>query len=201
LVPFLIFTIMKQHWVMDYETLSNCFAAVFIDVKSDEQEIFVIHKLRNDIDNFIYFLERNILYNEWHVSFNGLGFDGQITEYILRDKEQLQQMDPEEVAKWIYTKAQYIIGKQNAKEFLDFSPRDLKVKQLDVFKLNHWDNPAKRSSLKWIQYTMDWFNIKDMPIHHSTEITKQEEIDQVIKYCINDVESTKKIMNLSKSQI
>ena len=108
---------MKQHWVMDYETLSNCFAAVFIDVKSDEQEIFVIHKLRNDIDNFIYFLERNILYNEWHVSFNGLGFDGQITEYILRDKEQLQQMDPEEVAKWIYTKAQYIIGKQNAKEF------------------------------------------------------------------------------------
>ena len=58
---------------MDYETLSNCFAAVFIDVKSDEQEIFVIHKLRNDIDNFIYFLERNILYNEWHVSFKWSG--------------------------------------------------------------------------------------------------------------------------------
>ena len=91
--------------------------------------------------------------------------------------------------------------KTKCKRVLDFSPRDLKIKQLDVFKLNHWDNPAKRSSLKWIQYTMDWFNIKDMPIHHSTEITKQEEIDQVIKYCINDVESTKKIMNLSKSQI
>ena len=192
---------MKQHWVMDYETLSNCFVAVFIDVKSDDQETFVIHKLKNDIDNFIYFLERNILYNEWHVSFNGLGFDGHITEYILRDKEQLQQLEGEDIAKWIYGKAQYIIGKQNAKEFLDFSPRDLQVKQLDVFKLNHWDNAAKRSSLKWIQYTMDWSNIKDMPIHHSTEITTQEEIDQIIKYCINDVESTKKIMNLSKSQI
>ena len=41
---------MRQHWVMDYETLSNCFAAVFIDIKSDNQEIFVIHKLKEEFD-------------------------------------------------------------------------------------------------------------------------------------------------------
>ncbi len=27
---------MRTHWVMDYETLSNCFIAVFQDVKSDD---------------------------------------------------------------------------------------------------------------------------------------------------------------------
>jgi hypothetical protein len=77
----------------------------------------------------------------------------------------------------------------------------MKIKQLDVFKLNHWDNPAKRSSLKWIQFSMDWYNVRDMPIHHSTYITTQEEIETITTYCVNDVRSTKQIMLLSKEQI
>ena len=77
----------------------------------------------------------------------------------------------------------------------------MKIGQIDVFKLHHWDNPAKRSSLKWIQYSMDWENILDMPIHHETEITTQEQINTILEYCINDVRSTKEIYNRSKSQI
>jgi len=69
----------RQHWVMDYETLSNCFVAVFESVKSTHTEVFVVHDLQNDIDELILFLERNRDYDEWHVSFNGLGFDSQIT--------------------------------------------------------------------------------------------------------------------------
>ena len=194
---------MKTHWVMDFETLSNCFIAVFESIKKEEAErkIFVCHKTQNDIEEFMAFLERNIALNEWHVSFNGLGFDSQITEYFLRSKDDLLHQDGEYIARFAYDKAQTIIRKQNEDEFLEFSPRDLHIKQVDVFKLNHWDNPAKRSSLKWIQFSMDWKNIKDMPIHHSTEIKTKAEIDQVIDYCINDVLSTKAIMYLSKSQI
>jgi hypothetical protein len=58
----------------------------------------------------------------------------------------------------------------------------------------------QRSSLKWIQYTMDWHNIMDMPIHHTTEVTA-DQIPEIIKYCKNDVKSTKQIMMLSKSNI
>jgi hypothetical protein len=47
---------------------------------------------------------------------------------------------------------------------------------------------------------MDWKNIIDMPIHHSSMI-KADQIDSIITYCINDVKSTKQIMKLSKSQI
>jgi hypothetical protein len=191
---------MRTHWVMDYETLSNCFIAVFEDIKSEDQEIFVIHKSKNQIIEFIGFLERNIALNEWHVSFNGLGFDSQVTEYFLRGKEQLMELDGDEIAAFIYDKVQGIIRRQNEGEFLEFSPRDLQIRQVDVFKLNHWDNPAKRSSLKWIQFSMDWKNIIDMPIHHSTEI-KAEQIPDIITYCINDVKSTKQIMHLSKEQI
>ena len=191
---------MRQHYVMDYETLSNCFIGVFEGVKSEEPIIFTIHESRNDILELVTFLERNIAYKEWHVSFNGLGFDSQITEHILRNKEQLLEQSGDTIARFIYRKAQDVINRSNNGEFQEYSPRDLSIQQLDVFKLNHWDNNAKRSSLKWIQYTMDWHNIIDMPIHHTTEVTA-DQIPDIIRYCINDVKSTKKIMYLCKDQI
>ena len=194
-------TLDRQHWVMDFETLSNCFIACFESVSSDHKEVFVVHDLRNDIVEFISFLHRNIDLNEWHVSFNGIGFDSQITEHILRNEDMLVELPAREIAAWIYVKAQDIIQRQNEDKFLEFSPWDIQINQVDVFKLNHWDNPAKRSSLKWIQYTMDWENIMDMPIHHSTEIKTLDQINDIIYYCHNDVSSTKKIMQLSKSQI
>jgi len=191
---------MRTHYVMDFETLSNCFIAVFEEIKSDHQEIFVIHESRNDIQDLVHFLNKNKNQDEWHVSFNGLGFDSQITEYILRNQDHLIHGTGDSIARYLYGKAQNIIQRQNAGEFLEFSPRDLQIRQVDVFKLNHWDNPAKKSSLKWIQYTMDWKNIIDMPIHHTTAVVKAQ-IPEIIKYCINDVKSTKQIMFLSKEQI
>ncbi len=191
----------RTHWVMDYETLLNCFVAVFEDVKSKDREIFVIHKERNECLEFITFLERNILLEEWHVSFNGIGFDAQVTEHILENKDQLLEMSGEEVALFIYAKAQDTIQRSSEGEWAVFAPWTLQIKQVDVFKLNHWDNAAKRTSLKWAQFSMDWQNIQDMPIHHSTEIKTLKQIDSIIGYCINDVASTKAIMYRSKKQI
>ena len=191
---------MKTHYVMDYETLSNCFVACFEDVKSEKQEIFVCHESKNDIEALVNFLKKNIHLGEWHISFNGLGFDSQITEYILREKEYLLKKDGDFIAKFLYQKAQQVIYKTRNNEFLDFAPKNLSINQIDVFKLNHWDNPAKKSSLKWIQFSMDWANIMDMPIEHTAKIT-EDQIPQIIEYCLNDVKSTKEIMYLSKSQI
>jgi hypothetical protein len=191
---------MRTHWVMDYETLSNCFIGVFENIKSEDRQVFVIHESQNDILELTEFLRRNKMLDEWHISFNGLGFDSQITEAIMRNQEQLLEQSGDTIARFLYGKAQDVIRRQNAGEFLEFSPRELQIRQVDVFKLNHWDNPAKRSSLKWIQYTMDWSNIIDMPIHHTTEVT-EDQITEIIKYCINDVRSTKQIMSLCKEQI
>lgn len=190
-----------RHWVHDYETLINCFVAVFEHYKTDEIKVFVIHRLRNDVVELIKFLNENKKNKEWHVSFNGLGFDSQITEYILEIQDVIYDGDPEHIANTIYNFAQSVIEKSNNNEFAIYPPHKLSIPQLDVYKLNHWDNPAKRSSLKWIQYSMDWYNIQEMPIHHSTFITNLEQINEIVKYCINDVKSTKNIMSLSKSQI
>jgi len=182
-----------NHWVMDYETLSNCFVGVFTHYKTEETKIFSICKLQNDYEKFIEFLKENISNNEWHISYNGLAFDAQITHYIIKNHENLKLMDGEEIAEEIYLCAQQAIEKSNRREFQEFPEWHMTIKQIDVFKLNHWDNMAKRSSLKWIEYTMDWDNILDMPIHHETEINTQDQLDLIIEYCINDVEATKEI--------
>jgi len=191
----------RTHWVMDYETLSNCFVAVFIDYKSDNKEVFVIHSLQNDFQKFLEFLHRNINQNEWHISFNGLAFDAQITQYILENQEYLLSLSGQAIAQWIYAKAQDTIERKNLGEFLEFREKDISIKQIDVFKLNHWDNRAKSSSLKWIQFSMDWYNLQDMPISHTTMILRKDQILEIISYCINDVKSTKQIMQLSADQI
>mgnify|MGYP003111250951 FL=1 len=186
---------------MDYETLANCFTGVFEHYNTQETEIFVIHDLQNDLPRFINFLEDNIKNKEWHISYNGLAFDAQVTHYILDNHFLWKNLSGCEIAAIIYTYAQRCITKSNKKEFSDYPQWKMKMGQIDVFKMHHWDNPAKRSSLKWIQYSMDWQNIIDMPIHHETLIDKQSEIDIILEYCVNDVKSTKEIYNRSKSQI
>ena len=191
----------RTHWVHDYETLANCFMGVFENYKTDETKVFIVHELRNDIIELIKFLEENKTLKEWHISFNGLAFDSQITEFILRDKLNLLQLPAADIAEKIYGKAQEIINRQDTGDFQEFNESNLSIQQVDVFKLNHWDNPAKRSSLKWIQYSMDWDNIQEMPIHHGTQIKTIEQLKMIEGYCINDVRSTKRIMQLSKEQI
>ncbi len=191
-----------KHWVMDYETLSNCFTGVFEHYKTSETKVFVIHDLQNDLDILIEFLKQNIKNREWHISYNGLAFDGQVTHYILDNYNKWDSnLSGCDIACTIYNYAQSCIQKSRNKEFQDYPQWKMQIGQIDIFKMHHWDNPAKRSSLKWIQYSMDWQNILDMPIHHETEITTQEEIDTILEYCINDVKSTKEIYNRSKSQI
>jgi len=192
---------MTNHWVMDYETMANCFVAVFEHYKTDEQKIFVIHEKTNDFNDFITFLEKNIFNKERHISYNGLGFDAQITEYMLAAKDEWSEYNAKEITYEVYKLAQHVINKQSSREWLDYYEYNMQIPQLDVFKLNHWDNAAKRSSLKWIQFSMRWKNLQDMPLHHGDPIYKKEDLDMIIDYCINDVKSTKEIFKRSIDQI
>ena len=55
--------------------------------------------------------------------------------------------------------------------------------------MNHWDNRAKMSSLKWIQYSMDWKNVEEMPHPHNEPITDANQLNLVINYCLNALKS------------
>lgn len=190
------------HWVMDYETLPNCFIGVFQHYKDDSiSEIFVVTKDQNDFPAFVTFLNKCVTEKQWHISYNGLAFDGQITQWVIKNQKQLLKLTGEQLAKELYNYAQQTINKTDGNEFPEFSPKRMKIRQIDLFKLNHWDNRAKMSSLKWIQYSMDWNNVEEMPHHHTTPVTTPEQLKSIIDYCINDVLSTRKILEHSKEQI
>ena len=191
----------KNHWVMDWETLIDCTVLVVEHYTGTEVKVFSISRMENQLPELIEFLKQNKKQDEWHISFNGLSFDSQITEHILRAQTYLLTLHAVDVAGWIHAKAQKIIDGQDERRFAEFSEKDLSIRQIDVFKLNHWDNPAKRSGLKWIQYSMDWPNLLDMPIDHTESITDRIQLNTIIEYCKNDVRSTKQIMQLSKEQI
>jgi len=190
------------HWVMDYETLVNCFIGVFQHYKDEHlRKIFVIHGSRNDLPQIVEFLNQCKDKNQWHISYNGLAFDAQISQFILDKQRQLLSLPTEEVIAYIYAFAQKTISLKDQNSFLEYPPAKLKIRQIDLFKMNHWDNRAKMSSLKWIQYSMDWENVEEMPHPHYQPITDYVTLQNVIFYCINDVLSTKKILEHSKEQI
>ena len=190
------------HWVMDYETLTNCFIAVFQHYKDDSvKHLFVIHKDRNDLPKFIAFLNTCVAQKQYHISYNGIAFDAQISQSILDNQKRLLQLSTDAVIKYIYDYAQKIITTSDRGDFPDYPLYKLKIRQIDLFKMNHWDNRAKMSSLKWIQFSMDWQNVEEMPHLHYQPVETAEELEMIIKYCHNDVLSTKEILEHSKEQI
>jgi hypothetical protein len=186
---------MASGWVYDYETLANCFVAVFVNYKSEETKVFVVHELRNDFPEFMDFLENCADSGDRFIGFNVLGFDAQITQALLQKREALESLAPGVIAQKIYKKAQDIIATQEfGDKFAGIPDWKLSIPHIDLFKVNHWDNPGKKASLKWLEYTTDWHNVMEMPIHHSTRIETMEQIDQIIEYCTNDVLFTKHVI-------
>jgi hypothetical protein len=187
----------RKFWVMDYETLVDCFIAVFRNIRDDtDTKIFVVSKLGDDFEEYIQFLSDNIETKDWHLGFNNIAFDAQITEYILDNIDYLTPYPAEQRANFIYQYAQSVINRTDRNEFLDYPEWKFRIPCMDVFRINHWDNVAKSCSLKWAQYAMDWENVEEMPYHHTKSVDSFETLDEIILYCINDVESTEKVFML-----
>lgn len=193
-----------MRYVFDCETLINCSVFVFeeADVVGREVRVFdfVIHELRDDREKLYEFLEFMISSKERFISFNGISFDSQIIEYLLRYKDDLDLLPASQVSYNIYLRAQEAIRRSNNKEFSEFAPFDLSIKHIDLFKQGNFDSAAKRASLKYLQFTTDWYNIEDMPIHHAAIIKTSEQLNEIISYCTNDVKSTKHLYHIFKPQ-
>jgi len=106
--------------------------AVFIHYKNDKvRKYFVVSEFRDDFDAYVDFLKENVKNQEYHISYNGLGFDSQITQYVLENHQEWKGLSPLVIARIIYGYAQTVINKQELKEMLDYAPYKLSIKQID----------------------------------------------------------------------
>lgn len=189
--------------VYDIETLKGAFTYTDIDVETNDIHQFVIHEHKNELQQLVDHLMFTV---KGHIGFNNLSFDYPILHYILHSYNTWwsEGLKNKEIILKIYSKAQEIIQSQNRSMFNNFVTikyQDQVVPQLDLFKIWHYNNPAKSTSLKALEISMNYPNVVEMAIHHGQEEVSLEELETILNYNLNDVLATLAFYTKSKEKI
>jgi hypothetical protein len=171
----------------DIETMQELFLVVCM-IPDKTPKKFEVSKFKNQLDGFIKYVET---YKDYYwVGYNNLRFDSQVVEWVIRNYENWHDLSGLEICAKIAQKAQDVIHDANYDVFPEYREHELSLKQIDLFKIHHYDNKNRRVSLKRLEFEMDLENIEEMPIHHTKTNMTREEIIQSIEYCFNDVDAT-----------
>jgi hypothetical protein len=174
--------------IYDIETLQEFFLVSIYDVEVGSYHEFQVNKNTNQLGKLIRFID--YYKNYYWVGYNNLRFDSQVIEWVYRNHEDWEELGALEVCAKIAQKAADVIHDANYEVLPEFSEFKLSTKQIDLFKINHFDNKNRRVSLKRLQFEMDLENIEEMPIHHTKNNLTDEDIQLIRDYCRNDIMST-----------
>jgi hypothetical protein len=172
----------KNIWVYDIETISNLFTYTAINRDTKEVVKYVIWGGLNEL----YPLLVHLSACKGLIGFNSLNFDYPVIHYIIKERDKLIQMDGDKIAKLIYKKAQSVISQ----EYSMVKEEEVLIPQLDLFRIWHYDNKARMTSLKKIEINLHFPNVQDMPYDHTTKIKTSEQVQEILDYNLNDVEAT-----------
>lgn len=183
--------------IYDIEVTPNTFMYSDIDRDSDHINTFIIHPDLNQSKELVEYLSTL----SGQIGFNNKKFDSQVQQHFLNNWDWLQFRSAGEIAKFLYEYAQEIIGRQDGfdKFKLDYPEHELSIPQLDLYLIWHFDNIAKKQSLKALQCNLNYPNVQDMPIDHKTYVTK-EQLQILVDYNKNDIVSTKNFLLNKKTQ-
>lgn len=187
----------NEDYIYDIETYPNVFTLYVIRVSDNSRWLFEISDRKNQSQELKAFLDSLHTNPSRMVGYNNVGFDYPIIHEFLA----VMRGYPECNAYTLYLKCQSIINAQNNDRFSNMVwESDWYVPQLDLFKIHHFDNVARSTSLKMLEFVMRSDNIQDLPFPPGTTLTS-EQIDELIKYNAHDVEQTLKFYNESTDQI
>ena len=192
---------MKKTYVFDYETIKNCFLAVYINIKDTKDIVsFEMSDFQNDFEAYVKFI-KNLARNEnYIVSFNGLNFDSQIAWHCIQKFYAWRNYSGSQIASEVFMFVQDLINLRNQKGYCTYSHKLLPWNEVDLAAINNYNNKQKFASLKWLQFNMDWHNIMDMNCKPS-DILNQKQILELKRYCINDCLSTRALLLKNIDQI
>lgn len=193
--PDFLFGITDGDLIYDIETYPNLFCIGIQHYKTDQKWYFEISPTRNDIQNFVKFLSTSSVHNCRMVGFNNIGFDYPVIHLIFKNAHLGISY------KEIYHKAISIINSHGPAKFAHMVwDSDHVVPQLDLFKIHHFDNMAKTTSLKMLEFNMRMDNIEDLPFEPGKKLT-QSEREKVAAYMWHDIKATGEFYKESLEQI
>ena len=187
---------MSNDYVFDIETYPNVFTLALEHAEAPIRWSFEISDWRNDSKEIIEFLGHLADTKARMVGFNNLGFDYPVLHTLIR----MGYSD----ARTLYDKAMAIIHSQdddeNGKWMHQVKPTDRYVEQIDLFKIHHFDNKARSTSLKLLEFNMRSDSIEDLPFKVGTTLTR-DQVSVLKKYNAHDVAQTKAFLHKSMDMI
>ena len=186
-------------WVYDCETFQNCFSFVAIAADKSEAVQFECSHRKNQVADLFTFLDR--LREQQHrlVGFNNIGFDYPVIHDLLSVRDKAVTVGGKAVAVRAYKKAMSIIASEEKFDHI-IRTSDEYVPQVDLYKIHHFDNKARSTSLKMLQFNMKSATIEDLPFDVNTQLT-DEQIDVLLTYNRHDVERTIDFYEITKPSI
>lgn len=174
--------------VYDLEQFPNFHSCYAIDVDKKQEYYFVISDYKDQSKSYIEFL-RNC---EVMIGFNNLHYDYYLIDYLLRNEKETLTLHSNQLNRKLYEISQKIINNENEKIY----EKNHLIKQIDLFKIWHFDNKAKRSSLKDIQVALNWERVEDLPLPYDY-IIQRKDLELIKEYNRNDVLSTYELLLVS----
>jgi hypothetical protein len=176
--------------IHDAETYYNLFSVVFLNTKTGELKIFEMSPWRNDWKDFRTFLETcSNGFVRW-VGFNNYFFDYLVIHYMYQNFGP--DSSGEELALAAHRKGTKLIKSSKDEKFAQIIwDNNQMVPQLDLFRIHHFDNIARATSLKVLEFNMKSETVQDLPYDPAKPLT-YEQSREVIEYNVHDVRQTHK---------
>lgn len=185
----------KPLYTFDLETFRDCFLFGGLAHKSGSVQVFEISWRKNQIKE----LYNHLIYlksiDTFMVGYNNLDFDSPILEDFINNPSVFTYHRA-------YEFAQKIIGSQKITKFSPYSVSLQKrnIHQIDLMKIWHYDNDAKRARLKDLEVAMRMDSVKDLPYDPHGSLTS-DQIDHLIHYLSHDLKATEKFLDFSSERV
>ena len=183
----------RRYFVYDLEVYPNIFIFAIKCTQTGQKWVFEISDRMNQIHDLVAFLSWLRAIGIENVGFNNIGYDYPIVHELITNPYQF-------TFEKAYQMSSQIIHNPN-RNFNPFHVRhsDRYIPQIDLLKVNHFDNDAKRTSLKALQFAMRSESLEDLPF--KIRPLTDEEKDQLILYCFHDIDETEKFLIICEPAI
>ena len=171
-------------YIYDSEIYPNVYLVTFGNTKTRKSYVFEISERKDDREKLLSFLRIMYQNKDRLVGFNNVGFDYPLLHYIIKN--------PKCTVGDIYSRAEDIIRSNNDedKKFsFRISEKDTLIPQIDLYMIHHFDNKARATSLKVLEFNMLSDDIEDLPYVPGSRLTDGE-IEVLKKYNKHDVLQT-----------
>jgi len=188
-----IFNISQGDIIYDIETYPNCITFYAVHCETEQQWCFEFSQFKNETSLFVKFLETLKKFNCRMVGFNNYNFDYPVIHFWYKHSHWVEPKD-------VYDKAMSIINSYDDRFSHVIWDNDHIVPQIDLFKIHHFDNKARSTSLKVLEFNMRSSSVEGLPFDVGINLN-EEQIKKLIEYNRYDVLQTLKFYKASLDKI